>query len=75
MAPPHPSAPRGELSPEATPSRSRADPHASQGVTQASAATMSGTDVRLGAPDSGQLGWAASTLPPDPLVRARTRGR
>lgn len=35
---------------------------------------MSGTDVRLGAPDRGRLGWVAGTLPADPLTGAKTAG-
>lgn len=71
--------PRGVLSPEAGPeghsSCSELTPVASQGVTQAPATTMHGTDVRLGAPDGGQPCWVARTLSTDPLARPRGQRR
>lgn len=43
-------------------------------MTQAPATTISGTDVRLGAPDGDQPGWSASTLPVDPLAGLGLQG-
>lgn len=50
-------------------------PVASRGVTQAPATTMSGADVRPGAPDGASPGRAASTLSADPLTLARLLGQ
>lgn len=63
-----------KLAPQATPSHSRADPCGVTWMTQAPATTISGTDVRLGAPDGDQPGWVASTLPADTLTRLGLRG-